>query len=51
MDTTIAGDDAGRNSVMTPAVEAARSELIERMMLTDPSYDASFDHCCCTARR
>ena len=28
---------------MTPEVESARSTLIERMMLTDPSYDASFD--------
>lgn len=29
--------------MMTPAIEAARSDLIERMALTDPSYDASFD--------
>ncbi len=28
---------------MTPEVERARSELIERLMLTDPSYDESFD--------
>lgn len=28
---------------MTPETEFARSALIERMMLTDPSYDASFD--------
>lgn len=28
---------------MSPEIEAARSELIERLMLTDPRYDASFD--------
>ncbi len=29
--------------MFTPAVEALRSEDIERLMLTDPSYDESFD--------
>lgn len=29
--------------MMSPEVESARSQLIERLMLTDPSYDASFD--------
>jgi diguanylate cyclase (GGDEF)-like protein len=28
---------------MSPEIEAARSKLIERLMLTDPSYDESFD--------
>ena len=28
---------------MSPEIEVARSQLIERLMLTDPSYDASFD--------
>ena len=28
---------------MTPEIEAARTQLIERLTLTDPSYDASFD--------